>query len=74
MLLRVGQQIVEFLVRTIRTDIHPDEDLLVAWRDGVVEPEQPANIEVAFEFGRQLADRDSPGRRVQNECGGYAPC
>ena len=50
-LLSVGQQVVEFLIRTVRLNVHTDADLFVAWRYGVIETEETLQIDIAFEYG-----------------------
>ncbi|MEZ5890947.1 MAG: hypothetical protein R3D52_12350 [Xanthobacteraceae bacterium] len=67
MLLGVAEQILEFTIRTVRPDLHPYSDLLVAGRNGVVETKHAAQVEIAFELGRKLADRDPARHRMQNE-------
>jgi len=50
-LLRVSQQVIEFLVRTIRFNVHTDADLFVAWRYGVIETEEALQVHVTFQLG-----------------------
>ena len=51
MLLSVGQQVTELLIRTVRLNVHTDADLFVAWRYGVIETEETLQIDIAFEYG-----------------------
>jgi len=59
-LLRLGEYLVELLVRAVGLDVHPDADL------------QPLQVEFALQLGRELPDRDAARRRVQDERRGDA--
>lgn len=70
--LRVGDQLVQFFVRAIRLDVKADPDFQEFRWDRHVQTKSTADIDVAFDFGREFTMGDPARRRVQDECRGDA--